>query len=308
MSAGGGAGWWGTVRGPFLLLTPACVALGLACGWLTRPAGVDAPAFAWLAAQAWLAALAGHISVNMLNEWVDARSGLDALTQRTPFSGGSGTLQARPELLRATLAGGALTFLLALGLGLHLLTVWPSAWRELAPLGALGLALVAAYSPWIARQPWLCLVAPGLGFGAVMVAGTACVVSGHHSTLAWWAAAVPFWLVNNLLLLNQFPDVDADRAVGRRTLPIVLGRPACVRVAWLQWALAYGAILAGVGCQVLPTGALWGCLTLPLAWRCGRAVGRHADDMPALVPHLGANVAVVLLTPVLMALGMCWPR
>ena len=34
-------------------------------------------------------------------------------------------------------------------------------------------------------------------------------------------------LVNNLLLLNQFPDVDADRAVGRNTLPMRLGRSRC---------------------------------------------------------------------------------
>jgi 1,4-dihydroxy-2-naphthoate octaprenyltransferase len=115
---------------------------------------------------------------------------------------------------------------------------------------------------------------------------------------------VPFLLVNNLLLLNQFPDVDADRAVGRQTLPITLGRPASARVAQAQWALAYALIVVGVLAQVLPPGALLGCLTAPLAWKTGRGVHRHADDLPALVSHLAANVAITLLTPVLMATGM----
>jgi 1,4-dihydroxy-2-naphthoate octaprenyltransferase len=255
-------------------------------------------------AMALLAALCAHISVNALNEYVDGRSGLDAMTQRTPFSGGSGTLQAHPGLARFTLLMGGVTLLTAVLLGLHLLMLQPGGWQRLAPLGLLGVALVLGYSPWIARHPWLCLVAPGLGFGVLMVAGTACALTGHHTAMAWWAAGVPALLVNNLLLLNQFPDVEADRAVGRRTLPIVLGRPASVRVAGWQWALAYLLIALGVGQQALPAGALLGLLTAPLAWRTARGLRRHADEVPALVPHLGANVAVTLLTPVLMAIGL----
>jgi 1,4-dihydroxy-2-naphthoate octaprenyltransferase len=296
--------WWGPMRGPFLLLTPACTALALACAWLTRPVAMSATSFVIEAGLALVAALSAHISVNALNEYVDFRSGLDAMTQRTPFSGGSGTLQAHPGLVTWTLILGLGTLVLSLALGLDLLAYWPTTWARLAPLGLLGLALVAGYSPWIARRPWLCLIAPGLGFGTVMVAGAACALVGRHTALAWWAAGVPFLLVNNLLLLNQFPDVDADRAVGRQTLPIVLGRPTSARVAQAQWALAYGLIVVGVLAQVLPPGALLGCLTAPLAWKTGRGVRQHADDLPALVSHLGANVAITLLTPVLMAAGM----
>jgi 1,4-dihydroxy-2-naphthoate polyprenyltransferase len=307
MAAGGELAWrpwWGPMRGPFLLLTPACMALGLACAWLTRPASMSAVSFVIQAGLAMVAALSAHISVNALNEYVDFRSGLDAMTRRTPFSGGSGTLQAHPALARWTLVLGLGNLVLSVVLGLELLSYWPTTWAQLAPLGLLGVALVAGYSPWIARQPWLCLVAPGLGFGAVMVAGAACALVGRHTALAWWAAGVPFLLVNNLLLLNQFPDVDADRAVGRRTLPIALGRQASARIAQAQWALSYGLIVSGVLIGVLPVGALLGCLTAPLAWKTARALAQHADDLPALLPHLGANVAITLLTPLMMAIGL----
>ena len=294
---------WGTARGPFLLLTPACVMLGVAVAWTQRPAQVSAVAFWGHAALALLAGLCAHVSVNMLNEFVDARTGLDDRTVRTPFSGGSGTLQAHPELAMAALWGGVLTLVLAALMGLALLAWLPGVWMQMAPLGLLGLALVAGYSPWIARHPWLCLVAPGAGFGLVMVAGTACVLSGLHSVQAWGLSLVPFALVNNLLLLNQFPDVDADRSVGRRTLPVALGRAACTRVALAQWALAYAVIVGGVLLAGWPAGSLLGLLTLPLAAQAGGALRRAPDAPQAWAAALGRNVGVTLLTPVLVAVG-----
>src|SRR5690606_28083014 len=64
-------------------------------------------------------------------------------------------------------------------------------------------------------NPLLCLIAPGLGFGVLMVAGSHLLLAGSVDSRAWLASLLPFFLVNNLLLLNQFPDIDADRQAGR---------------------------------------------------------------------------------------------
>ncbi|MDZ7699102.1 MAG: hypothetical protein U5R49_19945 [Deltaproteobacteria bacterium] len=40
------------------------------------------------------------------------------------------------------------------------------------------------------------------------------------------ASLVPFFLVSNLLLLNQFSDVAADESVDRRHFPILIGNRA----------------------------------------------------------------------------------
>ena len=64
--------------------------------------------------------------------------------------------------------------------------------------------------------------------------------------------------MNDLLLLNQFPDVEADRSVGRRHLPIVIGcRPSSI-VYGLFLAAAYLSIVVGVLVEVLPPAALLG--------------------------------------------------
>ena len=75
----------GPMRLPFLILTPACVFLGVATAYRTN-GSVDL----FNVLLALLGALAAHISVNSFNEYSDFKSGLDEKTSRTPFSGGSG--------------------------------------------------------------------------------------------------------------------------------------------------------------------------------------------------------------------------
>ena len=286
----------GVSRLPFLLLTPACVVLGLGTAyWETGHVH-------WLYfALALLGALTAHISVNALNEYYDFRSGLDARTQRTPFSGGSGTLPANPAEARKALLWGLFTLAVTAAIGLYFLIV--RGWA-LLPLGLLGVVLVYAYTLWITRLPLVSLIAPGLGFGTLMVLGTDYVLTGGYHWAAFWASLTPFFLVNNLLLLNQFPDVEADRSVGRRNYPIVLGRPAAAKIYVLFLALAYLSPLVAVAWGFLPGWSLLGLLTLVLAVPTAQKALRHADDLPHLMPALGNNVLVNLLTPVLMALGL----
>ena len=296
--------WLGPMRGPFLLLTPACMALAIVLAWLS--AEHPGSAWGWRALLALIGALSAHISVNALNEYADFRSGLDQQTQRTPFSGGSGTLPANPALASTALWTGLISLTLTGAIGLGFLASWPGAALELAPLGLIGLMLIVAYTPWVTRRPWVCLMAPGLGFGPLMIVGTQLALNGHATPMAWLSSLVPFFLVNNLLLLNQFPDVEADRAVGRVTLPILLGKPASARILGLQWLTAYAGLLVMVLTGAAPVGAALGLSSLPLAWASWQGVRRHMDDIPALLPAMGMNVGVCLLTPVLMAVGLTW--
>jgi len=279
------------------------MALGVAGSWwLAQRSGM---AWSWLdAALACLGALLAHISVNALNEYTDFRSGLDLQTVRTPFSGGSGALPGRPELAGATLVMGLLALSLCALIGLYFLWAKPGVWRPLLPVGLVGLALVVAYTPWVTRHPWLCLVAPGLGFGPLMLIGVGAVLLHEVAWPLALLSLLPFGLVNNLLLLNQFPDVDADRAVGRNTLPMRLGRSRCWPVMLGQFALAYMALMLAIDTGGLPRGAALGLLTLPLALNVVRGARRHADNIAKLQPFMGMNVVVSLLTPVLAAIGI----
>jgi 1,4-dihydroxy-2-naphthoate octaprenyltransferase len=115
---------------------------------------------------------------------------------------------------------------------------------------------------------------------------------------------VPFFLASNLLLLNQYPDVEADRAAGRRHLLIVHGARvgAMVYVSFLLAAFAVPVL--GVTTGHLPDGALTGLLCLGIAVPLAGGVWRHAGHDGALQRMLAPNVALSLLMPVLIALGM----
>jgi len=287
---------FGPMRLPFLILTPACVLVGIATAVWSGATISPLPVLMALAG-----AVAAHISVNALNEYDDFRSGLDFKTSRTPFSGGSGALPGNPRKARVALFTGVASALFTLSVGVYftILRGW-----GIIPLGLLGLLVIIAYTRWITRNPLICLIAPGLGFGSLMVMGTHFALSGTYSWTSFTASLVPFFLVSNLLLINQFPDVQADRSIGRHTLPIAWGIPAAVRVYIAFLALTYLSIVAGVLLRLLPPFALLGLGTLLLSVPTARGAARHAESIPDLIPHLGRNVIVVIATPVLLAIGI----
>lgn len=288
--------WLGPARLPFLALTPACLLLALACvRWTHGQLALRE------AALVLFGALAAHVSVNAFNEYLDFRSGLDALTERTPFSGGSGVLPTHPELAGLTLAMAVGSLCASIGVGLYFVALRGPA---LLPVGVAGVALVLAYTRWLTRHPLLCLIAPGLGFGPLMILGTDVALTGAYSATAAVASLVPFFLVNNLLLLNQFPDAQADRQVGRRHLLITAGPRVAARCYAALTLAAFASLVLGVAGHWLPPAALAGMLTLALAVPTVRAVLAHACDAPRLIPAMGRNVLICLLTPVLMAIGL----
>ena len=286
----------GPMRLPFLILTPACVAVGVGTAWWQT--GNIHWGYVLLAL---LGALGAHISVNSFNEYFDFKSGLDSKTIRTPFSGGSGTLQAQPGLEKAALALSWISFTITAAVGAYF--VWQQGWQIL-PVGLLGLALMVTYTNWWIRNPLLSLIAPGLGFGVLMVMGTHFALTGTFTWASFFASLVPTFLVSNLLLLNQFPDVEADQSIGRKHLPITIGRQAAARVYGAFLLMTYLSIIVGVILKILPPLSLIALLTAILALRVYRGVIQNPEDIPSLIPLMGMNVIINLVTPALLAVGL----
>jgi 1,4-dihydroxy-2-naphthoate octaprenyltransferase len=286
----------GPMRVPFLVLAPACVAVGVGTAfWQSRH-------IEWFQVVLVLVgAVASHVCVNVFNEYFDFTSGLDARTRRTPFSGGSGMLQAHPEMGRSTLILALGAMAVAAGIGLYFVLI--RGW-QLLPLGMAGMCLLVTYTVWLARDPFLCLIAPGLGFGVLTVMGTHFALTGSYSWPAFVASLVPTFLVSDLLLLNQFPDVDADRSIGRRHFPITIGRRSSAILYGVLLLSAYVSIVAGAILGLLPPFSLLALVTVVLAWKAYQGAYSNAENVPALIPSMGLNVVVNLTAPLLLALGL----
>jgi len=287
----------GVARAPFLLLPVTLVASGTAAAWYHG-------AFdGGRAAVTLVGLVALHMAVNILNEWSDFRTGIDLCTQPTPFSGGSGTLP-RGEMRPATALGfAAICALAGLGAGVWLLArVGPI----LLPFMVGGAVTVLAYTPWMTRTG-VGEVAAGLGLGLLPVAGSTVVQCGSLPPAAWAVAAPAFFMTFNLLLLNEFPDEQADRSGGRRHLVILLGREGASRVYAIAAVAVPAAIIGAVVKGLLPTPALVGALPSLLLARPLRWVFDN-PHRPVPLPAMAANVQWNLATNLALAAGLAAAR
>jgi 1,4-dihydroxy-2-naphthoate octaprenyltransferase len=287
----------GISRGPFLLLPVTLIASGAAAAAWDFPGSLSLPA----TVLALIGLLGLHIGVNALNEAGDMRSGIDLRTQRTPFSGGSGTLPAgRLTVPFARVWGfGATAIGLIVGVWFLLRVGW-----IILPLLLFGALAVLWYTPF-----WLRIgvgeVFAGLGLGALPVMGAAIVQDGRLGAGAIAAAVPAFFMTFNLLLLNEFPDEAADRAGGRRHLVILLGRRGAA-LLYVGAVLAVPAsLIIAVILRALPPPALGAIvptlLTLPaVRW----AATGPARPLP--MAALGGNVAWNLATNLLLAAALAF--
>jgi len=286
----------GPMRLPFLILTPACVLVGVATAVYE-----GYPMDLYHLVMVFIGAIAAHISVNALNEYFDFKSGLDFKTIKTPFSGGSGTLPENPDMGHSALITGLISIGITSAVGIYFLYV-RGFW--LLPLGLVGIFIIMAYTKLITKNPIFCLIVPGLGFGPLMVMGTDFALTGSYSLTAFVASLVPFFLVSDLLLLNQFPDMEPDRAIGRKHIPIAIGRALSARVYEAFIFAAYLSVFFGSMLGYLPLTGMIALLSLVIAIPTTRGVKLHADDMPGLMPYMVKNVVINISTPVLLAIGI----
>jgi len=289
---------WQTSRPQFLVL--AVIVCSLTMAWLSWAGHKFSIGLAF---GVMVAAILAHALVNWLNEIHDAHTGLDAITQRSPFNGGSGALQTHPDSIRFVTKMAISVLFVLLGFGVWLTWLW-NGW--MIPMGILGLAVILTYSAWMTRMPWIGWSSPGLGLGLIMMLGVAFALTGHYPIALVSLALLPFLLINNLLLLNQFPDKTADQQVGRRTLPIAIGSAKALTVYKLNLGLAMLWLVGLVILQQLPLIsliALLGFLPMGFVWsqlKPGFELTQSSNSVLAMnVIHVLSVISLVALSLVI---------
>jgi 1,4-dihydroxy-2-naphthoate octaprenyltransferase len=284
--------WFLETRPQFLTLSIVLAFLGTTVAWY------DGYFNLWHALLAGIGLVLTHASVNILNDYFDFRSGIDLAARRTPFSGGSGILPAELLSPRQVLWLGIVMLVLAVPIGIYFVII--RGW-QLLPLLIVAAFFITLYSPFILKRPWPEWVA-GAGLGALPILGMYFAQRGAYTCTALVACIPSAFLVHNLLLLNEFPDVEADMLADRKTVPISIGKNraaifyAAVAIAVYLW------IIGWVAAQVMPVWTLLALLTLPLTIRAIDGA-RHHDDATKLMPAMAANVMTVLLTQLLTGIG-----
>lgn len=299
--------WMAQIRAPFLILAVFLVIIGLAFS-VKYPQTSDFT-FSWLYAVLLVVGiLLSHISVNLFNEYSDFRTKIDFNTKRTPFSGGSGMIttgNTRPGSVKAV---GIVTLGIAGLIGLYF--AWVSHWFVLV-FAATGAFSVLFYTNFLAKRVLGELFA-GLALGTFVVLGTYLAMTaspgmslnGIFPAEVIWISIPPGILTSLLLLINQFPDVEADRAGGRNHLVIRFGWK---KASYIYTAGMFATFAIIVLVPLIGISSYWiyiALLPLPLGVKASVTAIRHGNDFGKIVPALGSNVMTVLLTDLLLAVGV----
>jgi 1,4-dihydroxy-2-naphthoate octaprenyltransferase len=238
-----------------------------------------------------------NVGANFANDASDARRGADGPARIGPTRAvASGLISPR-----CMWAGVAVVFTLAAAGGIYLAVI--AGWPVLV-IGTACLLAAVGYTggplPYGYRA---------LGETAVFVffglAGTVGARFVHDSTApaAAWLLAVPVGLlVTAILVANNVRDLDTDRAAGKRTLPVLLGRQGGRRLfAGLVWG-AFAVLAAEAAAGWVPRLTALGLLAAPLAIPVVWAVSRETAG-PALIRALRATARLNVLAGALIAVG-----
>jgi 1,4-dihydroxy-2-naphthoate octaprenyltransferase len=284
------ARYFAATRPAFLGVTLVGCLLGLAAAFADGVALDALSAFLTLAF-----ALVAHAGINVLNDYYDALNGSDAANaeRRFPYTGGSRFIQNGVLSLRATGVFGCSLLAAVVPAGLWLA-------HQSAP-GLLGIGLAGLAIGWAYSAPPLKLMSRGLGEAAVacgwliVVLGADFVQRGAFSATPL-AAGLSYALhVANLLFINQFPDVKADAAAGKRNLVVRLGPH---RARWLYPVILGGAFLWLIGVVIagaLPALALAALVSAVPAIAAARLLVRNAHRPEALDPAIRATIGAAML-------------
>lgn len=288
------------VRPPFLALTAITCLVGFAT---SAAQGVPFQS-AYAAATLFLAVIA-HAAANVWNDCGDAFLGTDAINANRiePFTGGSRVIQDG-ELTELDMRRFALGLAMVSIVGGLVLV-------GLRGPGLLVIGAAGAFIGWAYSQPTLALMSRGLGELAVgiswalVVVGADFVQRGHFAALPVVASIGVALLVAALLTINQIPDIDADRACGKRTLAVRLGATLTSRVYAMFTLGAYAWLVLAIALDLLPPGAACAGLALPAGVAAMRGAYRHVGPRGGdLKPALRANVIHVLGHTLLLAIGL----
>lgn len=285
--------WFRVIRVKFLLASVIAVCLGLAISW-SRNQTIDIVD----ASLTFAGVIALHASVDLLNDYWDFKRRIDTETKRTKFSGGTGVLPERllqpAEVYRAGMAflilgaiiGGYFVFFNGVTIAIIL---------------AFAIISIYFYSTKIVNS--------GLGEVFVAIKGTM-IVLGTYFVQTSQIVIEPILggvilgvLSSMVLFVNSFPDFEADRASGRKSLVIMLGKKRATSALWIFPIVVYGIIISGVITQTLPILSLITLLSIPLLMKSGLGLKRSFDDVEKLVPVMGSCVSYGRITGTLLVLS-----
>jgi len=285
--------WLRAIRIKFLLASVIAVSLGLSVTWW-HSGTIDI--FQAVLTMAGVIAL--HASVDLLNDYWDFKRGIDTKTKRTPMSGGTGVLPEgllKPKsvynagilfLVVGGLIGGYFVVLHGVVIGVILAFAIMSIYFYSTKIVNWGLAEV-----FVAVK------------GTLIVMGTYYIQNSELTDVVVLSGIVVGALSSLVLFVASFPDHDADKEQGRRTLVILFGRQKATSIFYIFLIVSYGIIIGCAAMSIIPFFCLISLAAIPVAINSIRKLKSSISDEDKIIPAMKSTLTFSRIAGALFVIG-----
>lgn len=290
--------WYNAIRAPFLVAGIPSVIIGALIAYIQN--NVFNPTLFILTL---IGILLGHISVNLLNDYYDHKLHTDDVNQSyiRPFSGGSRVLQLGLLSSLEVLSAGLISLLIFLAIGIYLTLL--RGWI------IIGLGLLGAFFIYSYNAPPLRLSGKGIGelivgvsFGILIALGSYIVQAGTLSIAPIYVSIPMTITVALILLINEFPDYEADKSTGRKNLVVILGREGARWVYIGGILILYAYIIIAALLNLISIYSMIALIALPASIYGIRYLMRYYNEPSEMIPsyiatiitHLGVGFLMVI--------------
>ena len=285
--------WLRVIRVRFLLASVIAVSVGLALTW-RQNSSID-PLDAILI---FAGVMALHASVDLLNDFWDFKRGIDTKTKRTKMSGGTGVLPEGLLKPSSVYRAGIVFLIIGSVIGSYFVIT-----HGIIIGVILGFAILSIY--FYSTK----IVDSGLGEffvavkGSMIVIGTFFIQSGEITIESILGGIVVGVLSSLVLFIASFPDHDADKSKGRKSLVIAVGKEKAAKLFWVFPIISYLTIIIGVSTNLFPLISLITLLTIPLMIKSGLGLRKNFDSIENLVPFMSSTLMFSRITGALFVVS-----
>jgi 1,4-dihydroxy-2-naphthoate polyprenyltransferase len=238
-----------------------------------------------------------HISVDLLNDYWDFKRGIDTNTKRTKYSGGTGVIPENLINSKLIYCAGVIFLILGGLIGLYFVTI-----KGTIILILLIFAIISIY--FYSTN----IVNAGLGElfvaikGSMIVLGSYYIQSDQIDLTSIYVGIIIGLLSAVVLLVTSFPDYEADKKSGRRTLVIVMGKENSIKLFITIVTITYAMIIGGSIFNVMTIFSTIALLSLPFAFKAALKL-RRFNETSELVSSMANTIIYSRICGILLAIS-----
>ncbi len=285
--------WLRVIRVRFLLASVVAVSAGLAITWWQTG---NITLFDAVLTMAGVLCL--HASVDLLNDYWDFKRGIDTATQRTKMSGGSGVLPDGLLKPAQVYVAGIIFLIIGASIGIYFVAT------DGVIIGIiLAFAVISIYFYSTKLVNWGLAEVFVTIKGTMIVVGTYFVQTQQITEPVVLCGIIVGVLSSLVLFITSFPDYDADKAKGRKTLVISLGKQNSCSILWVFPFIVYGITIMAVISEIFPISCLIILATIPLIIKSGHKLKQNYEELTNLIPAMSSTLYFSRITGALLVVG-----